>query len=59
LQAKKCGRYARKCMGDSNVAACQKAVIAILVISFSRFLDVDQIEKYFSGTCECWTALLN
>jgi len=46
-------------MGDSNVAACQKAVIAILVISFSRFLDVDQIEKYFSGTCECWTALLN
>jgi hypothetical protein len=46
-------------MGDSNVAACPKAVIVILVISFSRFLDVDQVEKNFSGTCEFWTVLLN
>jgi hypothetical protein len=42
-------------MGDSNVAACTKAVTDILDLRSSRFLDTGQVRKKFvsrrDGSC--------
>jgi hypothetical protein len=45
-------------MGDSNVAACPKAVEKILEISFPRFLDIDQVQKNFLPSGEFRAELL-